>query len=89
LGEHARSVPVSGTKGLYGHALGASGAIEAAITLMALRNGLLPGTCNLVNLDERCGLNVLHEATPARPAAALSTSFGFGGMNAALVFRAT
>jgi 3-oxoacyl-[acyl-carrier-protein] synthase II len=89
LGAHAAAVPVSGTKGLYGHALGASGAIEAAITLMALRNGLLPGTCNLVNLDERCDLNVLREATPARPAAALSTSFGFGGMNAALVFRAT
>jgi 3-oxoacyl-[acyl-carrier-protein] synthase II len=89
LGEHATGVPVSGTKGLYGHALGASGAIEAAITVMALRNGRLPGTCNLANLDERCQLNVLREATPASPAAALSTSFGFGGMNAALVFRAT
>ena len=88
LGEEAGSVPVSGTKGLYGHALGASGAIEAAITVMALRNGLLPGTCNLVNLDERCELNVLREALPAQPKAALSTSFGFGGMNAALVFRA-
>lgn len=89
LGEHAATVPVSGTKGLYGHALGASGAIEAAITVMALRNGLLPGTCNLVNLDERCELNVLREPLSARPQAALSTSFGFGGMNAALVFRAT
>jgi 3-oxoacyl-[acyl-carrier-protein] synthase II len=89
LGAHAASVPVSGTKGLYGHPLGASGAIEAAITVMALREGLLPGTCNLVNLDQRCGLNVLREAVVARPAAALSTSFGFGGMNAALVFRAT
>jgi 3-oxoacyl-[acyl-carrier-protein] synthase II len=89
LGDHAATVPMSGTKGLYGHALGASGAIEAAITVMALRNGLLPGTCNLVNLDERCDLNVLREPVAARPAAALSTSFGFGGMNAALVFRAT
>ena len=89
LGEAGDTVPVSGTKGLYGHALGASGAIEAAITLMALRHGLLPGTCNLVTLDERCDLNVLREAAPASPAAALSTSFGFGGMNAALVFRAT
>jgi 3-oxoacyl-[acyl-carrier-protein] synthase II len=89
LGAHAASVPVSGTKGLYGHPLGASGAIEAAITVMALREGLLPGTCNLVNLDQRCGLNVLREPLAARPAAALSTSFGFGGMNAALVFRAT
>ena len=88
LEEHAASVPVSGTKGLYGHPLGASGAIEAAITILALRHGLLPGTCNLVNLDERCELNVLREPQAARPAAALSTSFGFGGMNAALVFRA-
>ncbi len=87
LGEHARTVSVSGTKGLYGHALGASGAIEAAITVMALRNGLLPGTCNLVALDERCDLNVLQGPLTAKPAAALATSFGFGGMNAALVFR--
>jgi 3-oxoacyl-[acyl-carrier-protein] synthase II len=88
LGERAEDVPVSGTKGLYGHPLGASGAIEAAITVMALRNGLLPGTCNLATPDDRCQLRVLREPMPARPAAALSTSFGFGGMNAALVFRA-
>ena len=88
LGQHAATVPVSGTKGLYGHPLGASGAIEAAISVMALAAGLLPGTCNLVNLDERCALNVLREPLAARPSAALSTSFGFGGMNAALIFRA-
>jgi 3-oxoacyl-[acyl-carrier-protein] synthase II len=87
LRDHARTVPVSGTKGLYGHALGASGAFEAAITVMALRSGCLPGTCNLVNLDPEVELNVLHEPTSAAPAAALSTSFGFGGMNAAVVFR--
>lgn len=87
LGEHARRVPVSGTKGLYGHPLGASGALEAAITAMALDRGQLPGTCNLSTLDERCGLNVLREPCAARPSAALSTSFGFGGMNAALVLR--
>ena len=88
LGPQAAGVPVSGTKGLYGHPLGASGAIEAAITILALRHGLLPGTCNLVNLDVRCALNVLREPLAARPTAALSTSFGFGGMNAALIFRA-
>jgi 3-oxoacyl-[acyl-carrier-protein] synthase II len=88
LGGRAATVPVSGTKGLYGHALGASGAIEAAITLLAMDAGCLPGTCNLVNLDPACELNVLREPLAARPAAALSTSFGFGGMNAALVFRA-
>jgi 3-oxoacyl-[acyl-carrier-protein] synthase II len=85
LGAHATTVPVSGTKGLYGHALGASGAFEAAITVMALGAGCLPGTCNLVNLDPACDLNVLTEPCSAEPKAALSTSFGFGGMNAALV----
>jgi 3-oxoacyl-[acyl-carrier-protein] synthase II len=87
LGENAARVPVSGTKGLYGHPLGASGALEAAITAMALDRGLLPGTCNLQTLDARCDLNVMREPCPARPSAALSTSFGFGGMNAALILR--
>ena len=87
LGRSAASVPVSGTKGLYGHALGASGAMEAAITVLALGHGLLPGTCNLAVLDGRIHLNVLVEPLAAAPAAALSTSFGFGGLNAALVIR--
>jgi len=87
LGAHAGTVPVSGTKGLYGHALGASGAVEAAITALALHHGLLPGTCNLATLDKAFDLNVLTEATPASPVAALSTSFGFGGLNAALVLK--
>jgi 3-oxoacyl-[acyl-carrier-protein] synthase II len=88
LGPTAAGVPVSGTKGLYGHPLGASGAIEAAITVMALCEGLLPGTCNLSTLDPDLDLNVLSAATPAHPRSALSTSFGFGGLNAALLFRA-
>jgi 3-oxoacyl-[acyl-carrier-protein] synthase II len=83
----AARVPVSGTKGLYGHPLGASGAIEAAITALAFHHGLLPGTCNLETLDPRCELNVLTAPCALRPEAALSTSFGFGGMNAALVLR--
>jgi 3-oxoacyl-[acyl-carrier-protein] synthase II len=87
LGPLAAQVPVSGTKGLYGHPLGASGAIEAAITALALHHGLLPGTCNLQTLDPRCELNVLTAPCVLRPEAALSTSFGFGGMNAALVLR--
>jgi len=87
LGPLAARVPVSGTKGLYGHPLGASGAIEAAITALALHHGLLPGTCNLETLDPRCELNVLTAPCALRPEAALSTSFGFGGMNAALVLR--
>ena len=86
LGVHADRVPVSGTKGLYGHALGASGAIEAAITSMAIHRGVLPGTCNLMELDPAVDLNVVRAATATGVDAALSTSFGFGGMNAALVF---
>ena len=85
LGDAADDVAVSGTKGLYGHPLGASGAIEAAITAMAIDRGTLPGTCNLSVLDPAIDLDVLAEARPAAVDAALSTSFGFGGMNAALV----
>ena len=85
LGPAARSVAVSGTKGLYGHALGASGAVEAAITAMAIDRGILPGTCNLERLDPEIELDVLADPREARVEAALSNSFGFGGMNAALV----
>lgn len=87
LGDTARAVPVSGTKGLHGHALGATGAIEAAIVVTALDRGVLPGTCNLRTLDDRLDLNVLAGPMQASPRAALSTSFGFGGLNAALVIR--
>jgi 3-oxoacyl-[acyl-carrier-protein] synthase II len=86
LGPAASRVPVSGTKGLYGHALGASGAIEAAITVLALHHGVLPGTCNLVDPDPAVDLNLLRTPLEERVAVGLSTSFGFGGMNAALLF---
>jgi 3-oxoacyl-[acyl-carrier-protein] synthase II len=85
LGPHGAVVPVSGTKGLYGHALGASGAFEAAITALAIERGTLPGTCNLENLDPAIGLTVLAAAREQQVEAALTNSFGFGGMNASLV----
>ena len=85
FGDMADRIPVSGTKGLYGHALGASGAFEAAITAMAIDREILPGTCNLEVPDPTIDLRLLQTATPARIDAAVSTSFGFGGMNAALV----
>ncbi len=85
LGVDAGRIPVSGTKGLYGHALGASGAVEAAITAMALRHGILPGTCNLAEPDPTIRLELLREPRASTIDAALSNSFGFGGMNAALV----
>ena len=85
LGDHATRIPVSGTKGLHGHALGATGAIEAAITVLGLSRGVLPGTCNLAQLDPQLNLHVLQKAQRTTTRLALSTSFGFGGMNAALL----
>lgn len=88
LGEAARRIPVSGTKAMHGHALGATGAIEAAICCLALQNGWIPPTVNLDDPDPACDLdyvpNHLREA-PIRTI--LSNSFGFGGINACLVLR--
>jgi 3-oxoacyl-[acyl-carrier-protein] synthase II len=88
FGDHAYHLRVSGTKGYYGHALGASGAIEAAICALALGRSWLPPTLNLEHPDPACDLDCLPgEGLPARPAAVVSNSFGFGGINAALVLR--
>jgi 3-oxoacyl-[acyl-carrier-protein] synthase II len=88
LGPSGATVPVSGTKGLHGHALGASGAMEVAITAMALTHGYLPGTTNCDRPDASCPINVLAPPGTCRSIEyALSTSFGFGGANAALVLR--
>jgi 3-oxoacyl-[acyl-carrier-protein] synthase II len=88
LGEEAAArVAVSATKSMHGHCMGATGALEAAITALALREGLVPPTINLAELDPAC-LGVDHVANAARPAdlrVAISTSFGLGGHNAALV----
>jgi nodulation protein E len=73
---------------MHGHTLGAAGAIEAAATLLALRNGILPPTANFNQPDPACDLDVVPNV--ARPAAiefALSNSFAFGGLNAVLAFR--
>jgi len=91
LGSRAASVPVSGTKALYGHPLGASGAIEAAICALAIRDGWAPPTVNLSTLDPavaECIPNVLAAPFEGPLPRILSTSFGFGGLNAALVFGA-
>jgi len=88
FGDHAYHLRVSGTKGYYGHALGASGAIEAAICALALGRSWLPPTLNLEHPDPACDLDCLPgDGLPARPAAVVSNSFGFGGINAALVLR--
>jgi 3-oxoacyl-[acyl-carrier-protein] synthase II len=90
FGDHAYRLTVSGTKGYYGHALGASGAIEAAICALALSRRWLPPTVNLERPDPRCDLDCLPGDAGGRvasPAAVVSNSFGFGGVNAALVLR--
>ncbi|HET7425669.1 MAG TPA: beta-ketoacyl-ACP synthase II [Gemmatimonadales bacterium] len=88
FGEHADRVPLSGTKGYYGHALGASGAIEAAICALASRHAWLPPTVNLETPDPACDLPLVTGAgRDLSPEVLLSNSFGFGGINAALVFR--
>ena len=88
FGDAAYRVPVSGTKGYYGHALGASGAIEAAICALALRHDWLPPTVNLETPDEGCDLDYIPGAgRAARVEHILTNSFGFGGVNAALVLR--
>jgi 3-oxoacyl-[acyl-carrier-protein] synthase II len=87
----AGSVPVSGTKALYGHPLGASGAIEAAICALAFRDGWVPPSVNLVEPDAEIGAllpELLCDPREGEYRRILSTSFGFGGLNAALVFGA-
>jgi len=88
FGEETRLPALSGTKGYYGHALGASGAIEAAICALVSRRGWLPPTVNLETPDPACDLDhVTGAGRPGSPEYILSNSFGFGGINAALVFR--
>jgi 3-oxoacyl-[acyl-carrier-protein] synthase II len=88
LGDRAYRIPMSGTKGYYGHALGASGAIEMAICALAMEREWLPPTVNLQVADKACDLNFLpRTGRKERVEHILTNSFGFGGINAALVLR--
>lgn len=88
LGDHAKKVMVSSTKGMTGHALGAAGGIEAAFALLAMDRGSVPPTVNYQEPDPECDLDyVPNEARQAEVKVALSNSFGFGGTNATLLFR--
>jgi nodulation protein E len=81
--------PVSSTKSMHGHALGASPALEAVATALALHNGVLPPTANFTVVDPECPLDVIANfSRAARVQAAISNSFAFGGSNAVLAFRA-
>ena len=82
-------VPVSSTKGMMGHSLGAAGAIEAVLTILALRNGFLPANINFRVSDLGLDLDIVaNKVRPAAAATALSNSFGFGGTNASIVIQA-
>jgi 3-oxoacyl-[acyl-carrier-protein] synthase II len=88
FGEHARQVSISSTKSQLGHSLGASGGIEAVVTVKALIAGVIPPTINLTNPDPACDLDYTPLEPRERPiTAAMSNSFGFGGHNASIVVR--
>ncbi|MDP9326835.1 MAG: beta-ketoacyl-ACP synthase II [Actinomycetota bacterium] len=89
LGDHAQDVAVSSTKSMTGHMLGAAGAIEAAVCALAIANGKIPPTIHYATPDADCDLDVTpNEARDLKVDLALSNSFGFGGHNACVAFRA-
>jgi 3-oxoacyl-[acyl-carrier-protein] synthase II len=86
FGERARRIPVSGTKGMHAHALGASGAMEAAIAALSIAEGYVPSTANLTHPDPECDLDyVPNQARRVPIRVAMSNSFAFGGTNSILV----
>jgi len=88
FGERAKRIPVSSTKSMTGHLLGAAGGIEAVFSVLAIHRNVLPPTINLDHPDPECDLDyVPGKARPATVTVALSNSFGFGGVNACLLFK--
>ncbi|MCH8843499.1 MAG: beta-ketoacyl-ACP synthase II [SAR324 cluster bacterium] len=89
FGDHAHNVSISSSKSMSGHLLGAAGALEAFVSIKAMETGLVPPTINIENLDSECDLDVTpNKAKEREIQIAMSNSFGFGGTNAALLFRA-
>jgi 3-oxoacyl-[acyl-carrier-protein] synthase II len=88
FGEHAYRIPMSASKSMTGHLLGAAGALEAVISILVINHGVIPPTINLTHPDPECDLDyVPHKARSAEVTTAISNSFGFGGHNSVLVFR--
>ena len=88
FGDRAKSIPISASKSIVGHLLGAAGGIEAVITVLAMNHGIAPPTINLTHPDPECDLDyVPNEARQVKIDTAVSNSFGFGGHNSVLVFR--
>ena len=87
FGDHAHTMPVSSSKSQFGHLLGAGGAVEGIVCILALREGLLPATINYGQPDPACDLDVVPNVPrPAQLRNVLSNSLGFGGHNVSLVF---
>ena len=88
FGESAYHIPISASKSMTGHLLGAAGAIEAIICILAINHGIIPPTLNLTHPDPECDLDyVPNKARPVEAKTAVSNSFGFGGHNSVLIFR--
>ena len=88
FGESAYRIPISASKSMTGHLLGAAGAIEAIICILAINRGVIPPTLNLTHPDPECDLDyVPNKARPVEVTTAISNSFGFGGHNSVLIFR--
>ena len=88
FGEHARKLAVSSTKGATGHMLGAAGAVEMSACALAIKNGIVPPTINLLNQDPQCDLDyVANQARPMTVNAVINNSFGFGGHNASIAAK--
>ncbi|MCP2335719.1 beta-ketoacyl-ACP synthase II [Actinomadura rupiterrae] len=90
LGDAAKNITVTGTKSMTGHMLGGAGALESVITVLTLREGIIPPTANLEDIDDEVDLDIVH-GEPRKladgPAAALNNSFGFGGHNVSVAFK--
>jgi 3-oxoacyl-[acyl-carrier-protein] synthase II len=88
FGESAYHIPISANKSMIGHLIGAAGAIEAVISILAINHGVIPPTINLIHPDPECDLDyVPNKARSAAVTTAISNSFGFGGHNSVLIFR--
>ena len=88
FGNHADALPISSTKSLHGHALGATSSLEAVATILTLKNGILPPTANCEEPDENCNIDVVANASRSKSVQyALSNAFAFGGLNAVLAFK--
>jgi 3-oxoacyl-[acyl-carrier-protein] synthase II len=88
FGDDAKKVPISGTKSMTGHLLGAAGSTEAIFTVLSIRDGIMPPTINYEEADPQCDLDYVPNAARRKPVKiAMSNAFGFGGTNAALVFK--